>query len=30
MSNDQQKSWFERLTQAFNDEPRSRGDIVSF
>ena len=28
LSNDQQKSWFERLTQAFNDEPRSRGDIV--
>ncbi|GAB3484477.1 HlyC/CorC family transporter [Marinomonas epiphytica] len=27
-SNDQQKSWFERLTQAFNDEPRSRNDIV--
>ncbi|MBJ7539945.1 HlyC/CorC family transporter [Marinomonas transparens] len=27
-SNDQQKSWFERLTQAFNDEPRSREDIV--
>ncbi|MBR7888956.1 CBS domain-containing protein [Marinomonas sp. A79] len=27
-SNDQHKSWFERLTQAFNDEPRSRGDIV--
>jgi len=28
--NDQQKSWFERLTQAFNDEPRSRDDIVKF
>jgi magnesium and cobalt transporter len=28
VTNDQQKSWFERLTQAFNDEPRSRGDIV--
>ncbi|QRV24327.1 HlyC/CorC family transporter [Marinomonas foliarum] len=28
LSNDQQKSWFERLTQAFNDEPRSRGEIV--
>ncbi len=28
LPNDQQKSWFERLTQAFNDEPRSRDDIV--
>ncbi|MCV2402440.1 CBS domain-containing protein [Marinomonas sp. C2222] len=28
-SNDQQKSWFERLTQAFNDEPQSRGDIIN-
>ena len=28
--NDQQKSWFERLTHAFNDEPQSRGDIVKF
>ena len=27
-SNDQQKSWFERLAQAFHDEPRSRKDIV--
>ncbi|SBS31364.1 Magnesium and cobalt efflux protein CorC [Marinomonas spartinae] len=27
-TNDQQKSWFERLTQAFNDEPRSREDII--
>lgn len=27
-SNDQQKSWFERLAQAFHDEPRSREDIV--
>ena len=29
-SNDQQsKSWFERLTQAFNDEPKSRSDIIN-
>ena len=28
--NDQQKSWFERLTHAFNDEPQNRGDIVKF
>ena len=29
-SNDQQsKSWFERLTQAFNDEPKSRKDIIN-
>lgn len=28
-SNDQQKSWFERLTQAFSDEPQSRGDIIN-
>ncbi len=29
-SNDQQsKSWFERLTQAFNDEPKSRTDIIN-
>jgi len=28
-SNDQQKSWFERLTQAFNDEPKSRNDIIN-
>lgn len=27
-SNDQQKSWFERLAQAFHDEPRSRQDII--
>lgn len=27
-SNDQQKSWFERLAQAFHDEPRNRGDII--
>ncbi|TPE47607.1 CBS domain-containing protein [Maribrevibacterium harenarium] len=26
--NDQPKSWFERLAQAFNDEPRSREDII--
>jgi magnesium and cobalt transporter len=23
------KSWFERLTQAFNDEPKSRADIIN-
>jgi len=28
LSNEQQKSWFERLTQAVNDEPRSRADSV--
>ena len=28
-SNDQQKSWFERLTHAFNDEPKSRNDIIN-
>ncbi|WP_438463943.1 HlyC/CorC family transporter [Marinomonas sp. PE14-40] len=29
-SNDQQpKSWFERLSQAFNDEPKSREDIIN-
>lgn len=29
-SNDQQsKSWFERLTQAFNDEPKNRKDIIN-
>lgn len=29
-SNDQQpKSWFERLSQAFNDEPKSRKDIIN-
>ncbi|MFT2109905.1 HlyC/CorC family transporter [Marinomonas sp. 2405UD68-3] len=29
-SGDQQpKSWFERLTQAFNDEPKSRNDIIN-
>ena len=28
-SNDQQKSWFERLTQAFTDEPKSRDDIIN-
>lgn len=27
-SSDQQKSWFERLAQAFHDEPRSREDII--
>lgn len=27
-SNDQQKSWFERLAQAFHDEPRNRQDII--
>lgn len=27
-ANDHQKSWFERLAQAFHDEPRSRGDII--
>lgn len=29
LSNDQQKSWFERFLQAFNDEPRSRADIIT-
>ncbi|TBR43213.1 CBS domain-containing protein [Marinomonas agarivorans] len=29
LSNDQQKSWFERLTQAFSDEPKSRNDIIN-
>lgn len=28
-SNDQQKSWFDRLTQAFSDEPKSRSDIIN-
>ncbi|ADZ92250.1 HlyC/CorC family transporter [Marinomonas mediterranea] len=28
-SSDHQKSWFERLAQAFNDEPRSRKDIIN-
>lgn len=29
-SSDQPKSWFERLTQAFHDEPKNREDIVNF
>ncbi|RBO82320.1 HlyC/CorC family transporter [Marinomonas aquiplantarum] len=28
LNNDQHKSWFERFLQAFNDEPRSRADII--
>ncbi len=28
-ANDQPKSWFERLTYTFQDEPRNRGDIIN-